>query len=54
MEENLSSTGKTVNTDKVSRVEVIDQNGRSYVNMEVKNLELNFQDQERTLKLFIT
>ena len=37
---------------KVTRLEVIDQNGRAYViyNAEV---ELSYQDQARTLKIFV-
>lgn len=39
---------------KIKRVEVIDQNGRSYVNWDSKNkVELSFQDEGRTLKIFI-
>ena len=40
--------------DKVTRVEVIDQDGRSYVNWDESNkVELSFQDDGRTLKVFI-
>jgi hypothetical protein len=43
-------------TDKVTRVEVITHNeGRSYVNWDDNNkVELSFQDNERTLKVFIS
>jgi hypothetical protein len=42
-------------TDKVTRVEVIDQDGRSYMNWDDKNkVELSFQDDGRTLKVFIS
>lgn len=42
------------NTEKVTRVEVIDENGRSYVNLDPKNkVVLSFQDDSRTLKVFI-
>jgi hypothetical protein len=42
-------------TDKVTRVEVIDQDGRSYVNWDDNNkVELSFQDDGRTLKVFIS
>ena len=45
----------TYPTDKVTRVEVIDENGRSYVNWDDNNkVELSFQDNERTLKVFIS
>ena len=43
-------------TDKVTRVEVITHNeGRSYVNWDDNNkVELSFQDDGRTLKVFIS
>ena len=37
---------------RVTRVEVIDDNGRSYVNYNVE-VELSYQDDARTLKLFL-
>jgi hypothetical protein len=41
-------------TDKVTRVEVIDQYGRSYVAWDDNNkVELSLQDDGRTLKVFI-
>jgi len=41
-------------THKVTRVEVIDQEGRSYVNWDDNNkVELSFQDDGKTLKVFI-
>lgn len=43
-----------LNTSKVNRVEVIDENGKSYVNWQDHNkVELSFQDDGRTLKIFI-
>lgn len=40
--------------DKITRVEVIDEKGRSYVNWKEKNqIMLSFQDNNRTLKIFI-
>ena len=45
----------TYSTDKLTRVEVIDQDGRSYVNWDENNkVELSFQDDGRTLKVFIS
>ena len=39
---------------RVTRVEVIDQEGRSYVNWDERNrVELSYQDDGRTLKVFI-
>ena len=41
-------------TSKVTRVEVIDENGRAYVRgPEDIKVELSFQDEDRTLKIFI-
>jgi hypothetical protein len=41
--------------EKVTRVEVIDENGRSYLNWNDNNkVELSFQDEDRTLKVFIS
>jgi len=36
----------------VTRLEVIDDKGRSYVNMNVKSMEFSHQDEGRTLKIF--
>ena len=38
---------------KVTRVEVIDKNGRVYTNYSVKDIELQLQDDNRTLKIFL-
>ena len=41
--------------EKVNRVEVIDQNGRSYVNWKPTNkTEISLQDDGKTLKVFIS
>ena len=41
-------------TKKVTRVEVIDKNGRSYSNWNENNrVELSYQDNNKTLKIFI-
>ena len=37
----------------VKHVEVIDSNGRAYVNLNAKNVRLSYQDDGRTLKVFI-
>ena len=39
--------------DKVTRLEVIDRKGRSYINNNVNVLTYEFQDNNKTLKLFI-
>ncbi len=41
------------NFAKVTRVEVIDRDGRSYSNRSTHSIELSFQDDGRTLKLFL-
>jgi len=43
-----------INTEKITRVEVIDENGRSYVKRDIDGLEVHLQDGGRTLKLFIS
>lgn len=41
--------------EKVNRVEVIDQNGRSYVNWKPTNkTEISLQDDGKTLKVFVS
>ena len=43
-----------MDTLKVTRVEVIDEKGRSYVNWKDNNkVKLSLQDDGRTLKIFI-
>ena len=40
--------------NRLTRVEVIDKEGRSYVNWNKNNkIELSYQDDDRTLKIFI-
>ena len=44
----------TINESKLTRVEVIDNNGRSYVHWSKKpKITLSVQDEGRTLKIFI-
>jgi hypothetical protein len=51
----LEGLKMTYTTDKVTRVEVIDEEGRSYVNWDENNkVELSFQDDGKTLKVFIS
>lgn len=38
----------------ITRFEVIDDNGRMYVKKGEFDLELSFQDDDRTVKVFIT
>lgn len=50
-----NSTSSVTLLEKVKRVEVIDQNGRSYVNwMPDNKVEITFQNEGRTLKVFIS
>lgn len=43
-----------MNLEKVTRVEVIDEKGRTYVNWNSNNkIKLLLQDNDRTLKVFI-
>jgi len=43
----------SVKPKKVTRVEVVDENGRSYVNNRVGGVELSLQDDGKSLKIFI-
>ena len=49
----LSQRDLMINFPKVTRVEVIDNDGRRYVKYNVKSVNLSLQDDERTLKLFV-
>lgn len=49
---NTSELFSTHHTN-ITRVEIIDKNGRSYTNLKVSDLFLSYQDEGRTLKLFI-
>ena len=39
---------------EINRVELIDENGRSYVNKGLHEVELSIQDRGKTLKIFIS
>ena len=39
--------------ERVTRVEIIDDTGRKYVNWEVDNVIISLQDAGRTMKIFI-
>lgn len=56
VEAQLKEVGEEAfDTSKVTRVEVIDHLGRSYGNWDDNNkVELRFQDNNRTLKVFIS
>jgi len=48
----LLSLPESVSIPEVTRVEVIDHNGRSYTNMAADKVQLSFQDEGKTLKIF--
>ena len=39
---------------RVTRVEVIDDSGRAYTNLKVENIVIGYQDDGKTLKIFIS
>lgn len=39
--------------EEVIRVEVIDSNGRQYVNYNVNSIEVSMQDEDKTMKIFV-
>jgi hypothetical protein len=45
---------KAQDYSQVTRVEVIDASGRAYTKLNIKSVELQLQDDSRTLKLFIS
>lgn len=51
-QEALNETVEEQKQAQVSRLEVIDAEGRSYTNWLVTKLELSYQDEDRTLKIF--
>ena len=53
-DEIVESEKTDINTEEVTRVEVIDDTGRAYVNRNPDNaVEVQIQDDGRTLKVFI-
>lgn len=50
----MSDITKKISSKIITRIEVIDENGRSYVNQNLKNkIEIHLQDEGRTLKIFV-
>lgn len=43
-----------VKQEKVTRVEVIDEKGRAYVRHDIAVVELHYQDDGKTLKIFVS
>jgi hypothetical protein len=56
-DEKLGLCEETINTTKVNRVEVIQHspphNGRAYTNYNAKDVEIQLQDDGKTLKIFL-
>jgi len=53
--EKIQLSKNIIPLDKVTRVEVIDDNGRAYTNWDAKNkTEISMQDNGRTIKIFLT
>ena len=51
----LESTGDSIrNYSEVTRVEVITSNGREFVQYDCSNVQVSIQDDERTLKVFLS
>ena len=42
-----------LDVSKVTRLEVIDENGRSYVKYHISDVKFSLQDDDRTLKIFL-
>ena len=42
-----------LDVSKVTRLEVIDENGRSYVKYKISDIKFSLQDDDRTLKIFL-
>lgn len=47
-----ATSDEVLKVPRVTRVEVIDQTGRNYVNTKAGNVDISFQDNGRTLKIF--
>jgi len=43
-----------IRPEKVTRVEIINQFGRQFVTHRAKHVEIHFQDDNRTIKIFLT
>jgi hypothetical protein len=42
-----------LDVSKVTRLEVIDENGRSYTKYRISDIKFSLQDDDRTLKIFL-
>lgn len=49
----IQDENKTQSTEIVNRLEVIDRFGRAFVNTNCR-IELSYQDEGKTLKIFVT
>ena len=52
-EEAIIACKEALDTKQPTRLEVIDADGRTYTNWKVKDMEFSYQDDGRTLKIFI-
>lgn len=52
--EYMQETNLEERIGNVNRVELIDENGRAYVNMAVAKTEFSLQDNNQTLKIFVS
>jgi hypothetical protein len=43
-----------IHLPKVTRLEIIDEHGRDYINGRIASIQFSVQDDARTLKIFIT
>jgi hypothetical protein len=51
--EAIKACKEALNTKQPTRLEIIDAAGRTYTNWKVKEMEFSYQDDGRTLKIFI-
>lgn len=49
----MNETLAIIDLPTITRLEVIDGHGRSYVNWNVIDIDISVQDDDRTLKLFV-
>lgn len=55
IQQNAIEASPEIICEKVTRIEVIDNNGRAYVNWDKNNkVELQLQDDGKTIKIFIS
>ena len=50
---NILNNTNPLTVNSITRLEVIDENGRTYVNNSIQDLHLSIQDNDKTLKIFL-